>query len=75
MYLYYYNYDPSVFRIQSDTLGLLHPFIPPAWFPWVFESVTVDSSLALASQKGKLWLTQQASAWAVLNLGPMTQPL
>ena len=41
-------------------LGLLHPFIPPVWFPSVCESVTPDFSLALVSQMGQLWHVQQA---------------
>lgn len=73
--LYYHNHGTSAFRIQSNTLGLLRPFIPPTWFPSGFKSVTLDFSLTLISQKGNLWHMQQAGAWAVLNLGPLTQPL
>ena len=64
MYLHRYSCDTSVFRMQSNTLGLLHPLIPLAWFPSVFESVTLDFGLVHVSQKGKLWHMQQAAAWA-----------
>lgn len=43
MYLYYYNYDPSVFRIQSDSSSCFTIY-PTCLVPMGFESVTVDSS-------------------------------